>query len=67
MRVIDHRGKPLGTALYSSSSQIAIRMIADEPVTDLAALLRQRIADAIAYRERIVHNTNAYPRNLQRG
>ena len=35
-------------------------MIADEPVTDLAALLRQRIADAIAYRERIVHNTNAF-------
>jgi len=27
VRVTDHRGKPLGTALYSSSSQIAIRMI----------------------------------------
>ncbi len=60
VRVIDHRGKPLGTALYSSSSQIAIRMISNEPVTDLPALLRQRIAEAIAYRERIVHNTDAY-------
>ena len=58
--VVDHRGKPLGTALYSSSSQIAIRMIADEAVKDLPALLRQRIADAIAYRERFVHNTDAY-------
>ena len=29
VRVTDHRGKPLGTALYSSSSQIAIRMIVE--------------------------------------
>jgi 23S rRNA (cytosine1962-C5)-methyltransferase len=60
VRVTDHRGKPLGTALYSSSSQIAIRMLSPEPVTDLPALLRRRIAEAIAYRERIVHNTDAY-------
>ncbi len=60
VRVIDHRGKPIGTALYSSSSQIAIRMISSEHVVDFPALLRQRIADAIAYRERIVHNTDAY-------
>ena len=58
--VCDHRGKPLGTALYSSASQIAIRMISHEPVLDLPALLRQRIADAIAYRETTVRNTNAY-------
>jgi 23S rRNA (cytosine1962-C5)-methyltransferase len=58
--VSDHRGKILGTALYSSSSQIAIRMLAPEPVTDLPALLRQRIADAISYREPLVHNTEAY-------
>lgn len=62
--VTDQRGKPLGTALYSSSSQIAIRMISREaasldPVTDLPALLRQRIAAAIAYRERVVRDTNA--------
>ena len=58
--VADHRGKPMGTALYSSSSQIAIRMISDEPVKDWSAVLRQRIAEAVAYRERIVHNTDAY-------
>ncbi len=58
--VVDHRGQTLGTALYSSSSQIAIRLISHEPVADFAALLRQRIADAIAYREPIVQNTNAY-------
>src|SRR5882762_4834518 len=49
-----------GSALYSSSSQIAIRLISREPVADLGVLLRQRIADAIAYREPIIHDTNAY-------
>jgi 23S rRNA (cytosine1962-C5)-methyltransferase len=58
--VSDHRGKPLGTALYSSSSQIAIRLISNEPVADLPALLRERIAAAIAYRERLVRDTDAY-------
>ncbi len=58
--VTDHRGQFLGSALYSSSSQIAIRLISHEPVPDLTALLRQRIVDAVAYRESIVRDTNAY-------
>jgi 23S rRNA (cytosine1962-C5)-methyltransferase len=60
VRVADHRGKPLGTALYSSSSQIAIRMLGAEPVDDLSALLRQRIANAVAYRQPLVRDTEAY-------
>ena len=60
VRVSDHRGKPLGTALYSSSSQIAVRLISHDPVTDFPALLHQRIAAAIAYRESIVRDTDAY-------
>lgn len=60
VKVTDPRGKPLGTALYSSSSQIALRLISREPVSDFPKLLRQRIADAIAYRDGIVHDTNAY-------
>ncbi len=58
--VTDHRGQILGSALYSTSSQIAIRLISREPVADFPALLRQRIADAIAYREPVVRDTNAY-------
>jgi 23S rRNA (cytosine1962-C5)-methyltransferase len=58
--VADHRGQILGTALYSSSSQIAIRLISREPVNDFPALLRQRVAEAIAYRVPLVHDTNAY-------
>lgn len=57
--VADHRGQLLGTALYSSSSQIAIRLISREPVADFQSLLRQRIGEAIAYRESIVRDTNA--------
>jgi 23S rRNA (cytosine1962-C5)-methyltransferase len=58
--VKDERGKFLGTALYSSASQIAVRMISREAVEDFSALLRERVAEAIAYRERIVRDTNAY-------
>src|SRR6266700_3744850 len=60
VRVTDHRGKPFGTALYSSSSQIAIRMISADTVADFPALVRQRIGDAIAYRETLVRDTDAY-------
>ena len=58
--VTDERGKFLGTALYSSASQIAIRMISSHPVDNLPGLVRERIRAAISYRERVVRNTDAY-------
>lgn len=60
VRVRDERGKFLGTALYSSSSQIAIRMISHGSVDDLPALVAERIRAAIAYRKEVVSNTDAY-------
>jgi 23S rRNA (cytosine1962-C5)-methyltransferase len=62
VRVLDPRGKFLGTALYSSSSQIAIRMISHTSVPDLPALVAERIRAAIAYRKEndLVSNTDAY-------
>ena len=62
VRVLDQRGKFLGTALYSSSSQIAIRMISHGSVADLPALVAERIRAAIAYRKEndLVRNTDAY-------
>jgi 23S rRNA (cytosine1962-C5)-methyltransferase len=60
VRVSDHRGKPLGTALYSSSSQIAIRMISPDSVADFTVLLRQRFTEAISYRDSLVDDTEAY-------
>ena len=60
VRVLDQRGKFLGTALYSSSSQIAIRMISHGSVADPPALVAERIRAAVAYRENLVTNTDAY-------
>jgi 23S rRNA (cytosine1962-C5)-methyltransferase len=60
VRVLDQRGKFLGTALYSSSSQIAIRMISHGSVPDLPALVAERILAAIAYRKDVVSNSDAY-------
>jgi len=58
--VADEREKFLGTALYSTASQIAVRMISREAVKDFDGVLRRRIQDAIAYRERVVRDTDAY-------
>jgi 23S rRNA (cytosine1962-C5)-methyltransferase len=62
VRVVDPRGKFLGTALYSSSSQIAIRMISHGSVDDLPGLIAERIRAAMAYRKEndLVTNTDAY-------
>jgi 23S rRNA (cytosine1962-C5)-methyltransferase len=64
VRVLDQRGKFLGTALYSSSSQIAIRMISHGSVSAsaLPALIAERIQAAIAYRRNndLVADTDAY-------
>ena len=60
VEVADERGKFLGTALYSSASQIAIRIISPNKVDDLPGLLRKRIQDSIAYREQVVRESDAY-------
>jgi len=58
--VVDERGRFLGTAFYSSASQIAIRWLSRDPIRDPEDMLRKRIRDAVAYRERVVKDTNAY-------
>jgi len=54
------RVRILGTAFYSSASEIALRMISTKSVGDINQLVRERIRAAIAYRERFVQDTNAY-------
>ena len=54
VEVTDSRGKLLGVAFYSVHSQIALRLVAREPVEVDRAFLRQRLASAIAMRERIL-------------
>jgi 23S rRNA (cytosine1962-C5)-methyltransferase len=58
--VVNERGRFLGSALYSSASQIAIRMLSGNSVADLPELLRERLAAAVAYRERVVRDSDAY-------
>jgi 23S rRNA (cytosine1962-C5)-methyltransferase len=63
VHVIDSKGKLLGTALYSSSSQIALRMLTRESLSseeELIQLMRKRLADALEYRGRVVEGSNAY-------
>src|SRR5258708_3281853 len=55
-----HPPRVLGSALYSTASEIAVRMISPKPVRDLEQLVRERIRAAVAYREQFVENTNAY-------
>ncbi len=52
--VVDSRGIPLGTALYSASSQIALRVISNEPSVSRESYLasvRERLNAALTLRE----------------
>jgi len=63
VHVNDERGRVHGSALSSSSSQIALRMVSDKLLADdtaLHELVRERIAAAAAYRQMIVQNSHAY-------
>ncbi len=62
VRVADERGKPLGSAFYSTASQIAVRLLSRQVLADEAAarpLLRERILAAADYRERVVRESDA--------
>jgi 23S rRNA (cytosine1962-C5)-methyltransferase len=58
--VIDSKGASLGTAHYSDSSQICLRMLADRVETTDRAFFLRRITVAQAHRERVVRDSNAY-------
>ena len=58
--VSDERGRLLGSALYSSSSQITLRLISNTAVDDLPALVGERIRAAVAYRKDLISGGNAY-------
>ncbi len=60
--VRDERGRGLGTALYSNSSQIAVRIISRDSVSadELHELIAGRVAAAIDYRKQVVRNSDAF-------
>jgi 23S rRNA (cytosine1962-C5)-methyltransferase len=58
--VIDPAKATLGTAHYSNASQISLRMLSDRAETIDRAFFLRRIAQAEAYRKRVVERSDAY-------
>jgi 23S rRNA (cytosine1962-C5)-methyltransferase len=58
--VVDPTGAVLGTAHYSSASQISLRMLSDRKETIDRAFFLRRIEQAEAYRKRVVAASDAY-------
>jgi 23S rRNA (cytosine1962-C5)-methyltransferase len=58
--VVEPSGAALGTAHYSDASQISLRMLSARPETIDRAFFLRRIAEAEAYRKRVVSDTEAY-------
>jgi 23S rRNA (cytosine1962-C5)-methyltransferase len=59
VRVVDPRGRVLGVAHYSSTSQIALRLLSAKPEPIDRSFFLRRLSQAISHRERIVKDSTA--------
>ena len=62
VHVIGPKDKVLGSAIYSSSSQIKLRLLGREALQseeELLELVRQRLAEAISYRRKVVQGSDS--------
>jgi 23S rRNA (cytosine1962-C5)-methyltransferase len=61
VHVQDERGRKLGSALYSSSSQIAIRLLTSAVIAEsqLQPLVRERIGRAVNFRKQFARDTDS--------
>lgn len=60
VRVVDQRGQALGTAHYSSTSQIALRFLSSRIEAIDEAFLFARMEAALQFRQRVVAGSDAY-------
>lgn len=60
VRVVDPRGQTVGTAHYSSTSQIALRLLSSHVETVDRDFYLARLRAAEEHRRRVVSNTDAY-------
>jgi 23S rRNA (cytosine1962-C5)-methyltransferase len=60
VRVAGPRGKPIGFALYSDRSEIALRVFSRSPEPPTLATWRERVASAIGFRSRLDIDATAY-------
>ena len=58
--VSDERSNLIGTAFWSTSSQIALRMISTGPVSNAGELVRERVRAALALRKNWVEGSDSY-------
>jgi 23S rRNA (cytosine1962-C5)-methyltransferase len=62
VHVVNTKGRLQGSAMFSSSSQIKLRMISDHAIdseAELRELLAARLHEAVSYRRQMVHDSNA--------
>lgn len=63
VHVVGPKSKALGSAIYSSSSQIKLRLLGRDILKseeELLQLLQHRLAEAVAYRSKVVHGSDAF-------
>ncbi len=63
VHVVNTKGKLQGSAIFSSSSQIKLRMLSSDAIGSEAELLeslKARLREAVAYRRKVVQDSNAY-------
>ncbi|MGB8131491.1 MAG: class I SAM-dependent rRNA methyltransferase, partial [Candidatus Angelobacter sp.] len=62
VHVVGPKDKILGSAIYSSSSQITLRLLGRDALRseeELLQLVRQRLREAVSYRSKVVQNSDA--------
>jgi 23S rRNA (cytosine1962-C5)-methyltransferase len=60
VRVLDPRGRLIGAAHYSSTSQITLRMLSEKAEPAGKTFFMERLRAAIAHRERVVAGSDAF-------
>lgn len=63
VHVVNTKGKLLGSAVYSSTSQIRLRLLSNDALNseeELLALVRNRLTEAWNYRQQVVRDSDAY-------
>ena len=60
VKVLDHKGHPLGTAHYSSASQITLRMLSRQIEEIGRDFYLKRLRAAEAHRRSVVHDSDSY-------
>lgn len=63
IHVLNTRGKLLGSAIFSSASQIKVRLVSRDAIqteSEFQKLVQERLAAAVEYRRRLVRDTDSY-------